>query len=170
MEKKAQQTMGLPFGVIFSLMLIIAFIIIAIIAVNYFLDTKNQVLVLSFYDDLQQEVKKALFSQQSEKDFKISLPSKINSFCVINFSNEIKGKNEELFKSVKGVYSEENNVFLYPIENVGDNPFYRIDYLNIEKMTLENNPECFDTKKTLNIKKEFYDKSVLIEEKVSNEE
>ena len=40
-SKKAQQTMGMPFGVIFSIILIIVFIVVAVIVVKHFLGLKK---------------------------------------------------------------------------------------------------------------------------------
>ena len=112
-QKKAQQVIGLPFGVIFALFLIVIFIVFAIIGIKYFLGMKNKIMILSFYDDLQEEVKKALFAQERDETISLNLPGGIEKICFINFSANISGQDRIYYKNIKGAYSEENNVFLY---------------------------------------------------------
>ena len=65
--KKAQQTMSMPFGMIFAIFLIIVFVVFAFMAVGGFLDIGKSADVGMFYDELQEEIVKALSSQTRRK-------------------------------------------------------------------------------------------------------
>ena len=87
--KLAQQTMGIPFGLIFAIFLIVVFIVIAFIAVRHFLDIGSCSETGLFYDSLQKKVNEALSSQLSDFKFDINLPSGIQKVCFGNLSADI---------------------------------------------------------------------------------
>ena len=164
-NKKAQEgPIGMPFGIIFGLFLIIVFIVIAIIAVNYFLGVKNQVMILTFYDDLQQNLNKALSSQETNETVYIALPGAIDYVCFINFSAEKNGTYIKYYDQITGGYSEDSNIFLFPTTKAQEHPFYKLSHVNIANITAINNPSCISTKSRLRLVKGFYDKEIMIQE------
>jgi len=160
-NKKGQQTMGLPFGMIFALILIVVFIVFAFIAIGGFLDIEPVIEVGLFYDELQAAVDDARSGQYTEADFKIDLPSGIEKVCFANLSARITpGKDADALDKYE-VYDA--NVFLIPPQAAGNLEFKLIRYINITKITESKNPYCVSVDVDLRIKKGFYDRLVTIE-------
>ncbi len=163
-NKSAQQTMGLPFSLIFAIFLIIIFIALAFIAVKYFLDIGKCAGVGQFYEELQKEVDESWVSQSSDNSnniFKINLPYKIKRICFWNLSSAVTNKEDYDLISQYEVYDA--NLFLIPPENACNMPYKLINHLDIGKITQVKNPYCVDVLKGLIIKKGFYDKNVFIQ-------
>ena len=96
MEKKGQ--MKLSFGMIFSILLIILFIIFAVYGIQKFLTFQKEVKYKTFVDDLQNDVDKMYKSSQGSKQVTYSLPTDTRSICFINPDN---GFDNLIFKSKK---------------------------------------------------------------------
>jgi len=154
--------MGMPFGVIFAIFLIVVFVVVAFIAISNFLDIGNASKVGMFYQDLQTEVNKARNSQSSEFEFKINLPNKIEKVCFANLSAKITSNFED-YEMIKNYDIYEANTFLLPPENAENMQWKNINYINITKITESKNPYCVLVSNNLKIKKDFYDKLVKIE-------
>ena len=154
--------MGLPFGMIFAIFLIIVFVVIAFIAVRGFLDIGQSSGVGMFYRELQDAVDGALREQSGEASFKIDLPSGIKVVCFANLTATITntGKEYELIKDYE-VYDA--NTFLVPPEYAQDMQWKLIEGIDIVKITRKSNPYCVDVEDGLKINKEFYGKLVWIE-------
>jgi len=161
MGKKGQQAMGMSFGMIFAVFLIVVFIVVAFIAVSSFLDLRRSVDVGLFWDDLQKSVDDAWRGQASEASFKVSLPSEVKEICFGNLSAEITDK--EAYDRIRVFRLEEANMFLVPPGSAGGMELKLINHINISKITAGKNPYCVDAGEDLKIKKGFYDKLVLIE-------
>jgi len=161
-NKRAQQTMGMPFGMIFAIFLIVVFVVIAFIAVGGFLDIGKKASVGLFYDELQDAVDEAWSGQSGEFDFAIDLPSKITEVCFANLSNVITNRDGKYDNILKyDVY--EANTFLIPPGSAENMPWKLIKHLDIDTITRDSNPYCVSVKSKLRIKKDFYDKLVAIE-------
>ena len=156
--------MGMPFGIIFAIFLIIVFVIVAFIAVSQFLDLGRASSVGLFYKELQEEVDKSMSSQSGEsKPFKIDLPSKITYVCFANLSARITGSQEQ-YQMIHNYYRDyEANTFLLPPEHAEGMAWKMIKYINITKITANSNPYCVEATEDLTFKKGFYDKGVLVE-------
>lgn len=162
-DKRGQQTMGLPFGLIFGIFMIVIFIIVAIIAINHFLNVGKCSSIGMFYEELQEEVNKAFSSQEYDNThapFEINLDG-ITRICFGNLSNTIT--NQEDYDKIKYYEEYDTNTFLIPPENACDNPQTKTEKLNITEITKTKNPYCVDTSRGLILKKEFFGKGVLIE-------
>jgi len=162
MDKKGQQTMGMPFGMIFAIFLIVVFIVIAFIAVKGFLDVGESSEVGIFYRDLQYAVDEALSEQYGESPFPINLPSKIKKVCFANLSSEITNDGVD-YKLIKDYEIYNSNVFLVPPEYAKGMQYKLIEGINISRITNEANPYCVDVKDGLKINKEFYGNLVWVE-------
>ena len=165
-NKKAQHTMGLPFGVIFAIFLIIVFIVIAFIAVNHFLEIGDCSKVGKFYDDLQDKIGEAISGQESNFLFDVDLPSGIDVICFANLSDDIHGEeSDENYQKLRDFEIYDGNIFLLPRGKACDMSWKKMDNINITKITKEKNPYCIDLERRneLRIKKGFYDKYVVIE-------
>lgn len=160
--RRAQQTMSLPFGLIFSILLIVVFILIAFIAIRYFLDLGDCTKIGKFYDELQGKVDEAWRSQISSFEVEITLPSGIDQICFANLSAEERGSNEA-YAALSRFDVYEANTFIMPPEKGCKMPYKLIKHINISEMTKNKNPYCVDVSKKLKLKKGVYDKLVLIE-------
>jgi hypothetical protein len=161
-NKKGQQTMGMPFGMIFAIFLIVVFVVIAFIAVKGFLSTADTVSVGMFYDELQAAVDDAWSEQSGEFDFKINLPGGIDEVCFGNLSNAITNVDDK-YTEILNYDVYDANTFLVPPEKAENMQWKLINHLNISKITEGDNPYCVPVENGLRIKKGFYDKSVVIE-------
>ena len=81
--------MSMPFGIIFSIFLIVVFVVIAFIAVGYFLDIGRSSGVGMFYREFQDAVDEAMGGQFSEAVFAIDLPDGVKQVCIANLSEPI---------------------------------------------------------------------------------
>lgn len=158
-SKKGQETMGLPFGMMFALFLIVVFIVIAFIAVKSFLDIGDCAQVGTFYDDLQKAVNGALNGQYSQSDFKIRLSSGIEKVCFTNLSIGGVAHTPE-WEMIKYYDIYNVNTFLIPPEKGCNMEYKLISGINISKTTDNSNPYCVENGDTLKINKGFYDKLV----------
>ncbi len=159
--KRGQQTMGMPFGIIFAIFLIVVFVVIAFIAVGYFLDIGRSSSVGMFYREFQDAVDDAMRGQFEESSFKIDLPSGIESVCFANLSVEITNSGAE-YDAIRDYDIYEANVFLVPPEYAQKMEWKLIDGINVSKITATSNPYCVDVKDGFVIKKGFYDKLVWV--------
>lgn len=73
-SKKGQEAVGMSFGWIFALILIIVFIITAIYGIKYFMNIGTCSRVGLFYDNLQQKVDEAYQSSSSDFEMEVDLP------------------------------------------------------------------------------------------------
>jgi hypothetical protein len=162
MKKRGQQTLGMPFGLIFAMFMIVVFIVIAFIAISHFLDIGRTSTVGRFYVDLQEAVDEAQHGQRSEFSFEIDLPSEIVRICFANLSAEITGPDVD-YQMIEMFEVYEANVFLIPPGEAEGFGWHKIDNINISKITEVRNPYCVDSSRDLKIKKEFYDRLVTIE-------
>ena len=153
--------MGLPFSLIFSIFLIVVFIVAAFIAVNYFLGLGRTSEVGLFYRDLQTAVDEAWSGQSSEFNFEVKLPSGIKQICFANLSEKITGSQTD-YQQIKNYDVYDANVFLLPPENAERMEYKLIQHINVSRITEQQNPYCVSTDKDLKIKKDFYDKLVAI--------
>jgi len=165
-NKKGQGVIGLSFGTIFSIILIIFFVIVAFVVIKAFLGTQKCAQVGIFRSDFQEEITKAWNSPKQISMFKATLPSALNYVCFANFSKRFKGEYLEIGEDISIYEGEDANLFLYPIEKACDIPYHKINHLDLEAITSEKNPYCIMIKKgevEIEIKKELGDRIVRVE-------
>ena len=164
-DKKAQHTIGMPFGMIFAIFLIVVFVVIAFIAVNYFLDIGKCSGVGMFYDELQDKVDEAWTSQSSDFEFEVNLPTGVQKICFSDLNADITDISDEDYIQIKDYDVYEANTFLVPPGKSCNMQWKMINHINITEITSGKNPYCIDITKRniLRIKKDFYDRSVIIE-------
>jgi len=162
MNKKGQQTAGLPFGMIFAIFLIVVFIVIAFMAIGYFLDWGKTATVGTFYEHLQDSVNTAWEGQASSFSFPIDLPSEITTICFANLSRDTNAFPNE-YEQIKDFSHQDANVFLIPPQEAQELEYKLIKRIDLERITNNKNPYCVDAEEKLKISKDFYDKLVMIE-------
>ena len=163
MNKKAQQTMGMPFSVIFSIILIVVFLVVAGIVVKHFLDLQKCSEISIFLKGLQDDVDKVWQSSAREETFAAGLPSAIKEVCFTNFTEALTNNKYSDVKIRYGFYNP--NFFFYPPEKACEIPYYTIKHINITNMITGNNPYCIKNENNPKIKisKGFYESLVRIE-------
>lgn len=153
--------MGMPFGMIFAILLIIVFVVIAFIAIKGFLDIGRTSGVGMFYDELQDAIDDAWKGQSSEVAFKINLPSNIEKVCFGNLTQGIDSGPE--YNAIRDYDVYNANIFLVPPEYAEGMAWKLIEHIDIARTTEGNNPYCVDVEDGLKINKGFYDKLVWVE-------
>ena len=160
--KRGQETMGMPFSIIFSIILIIVFIMIAFVAIRYFLNIKKCSQVGMFYEDLEKEIASAQSSSGTSKDFKIELPSGIEKVCFADLEKPATKNEGDEFTELEMFQGYEANTFLLPESETCENAYRQIDYLDIPKIIASKNPYCVNSGSALRIEKKIYDKAVFV--------
>lgn len=113
--------MQLSFGMIFSIILIIVFIVFAFYAIKNFIKLQQDVQIKKFAEDLQSDIDKMWGSTQGSKTESYTLPDKVEAVCF-----EDRGYENLIFHSSK------------PIEGV------KIEHLDIEKITKDESSFCIE--------------------------
>ena len=167
-HKKGSGIFGMGFGMIFSIILIVFFVIVAFIAIKAFMDTQRCAQIGLFITDLQEEVDKTWNPQKSDFEFKSRLPNKIKYVCFADLSEDISstGIVGNIGREL-GVYQGYiANMFLYPTEPACNMVFHEIDHIDMDKITSEKkNPYCISVDGgviKIPIKKDFNEKLVSI--------
>lgn len=161
--KKGQ--LQISFNMIFSIILIIAFIAVAIFAITKFLGVKDCSLIGMFKEDLKNEIDTAWKGQEKTNNFEGSLPFKIKEVCFIDFSKPGRG-NIEYYDAVKKYENKGFNMFFWPYAKIcPDLSYFNIEHIDIDKITSSKNPYCIKSngKVKLKIEKGFNDLLVSIE-------
>ncbi|MFH1500642.1 MAG: hypothetical protein ABIE22_01725 [archaeon] len=165
MNKKGM--MEMPFGMIFSIFLIVVFVVVAFIAISHFLDLKRCTEVSSFYADLEKDVNTVWKSSTSNQEFSRYLPGGIDYVCFIDFENSeyslVDGIN---IYDEYGRYAEsEGSIFLYPDNKACNMPYFNLKHINISQTTSRLNPYCIEVEEgrvTFKLEKSFYESLVTI--------
>jgi eight-cysteine-cluster-containing protein len=163
MKRGKRGQLQISFGMIFSIILIIAFVAVAIYAIIMFLNLKKCSDLGSFKDDLQGEIDRAYSSDESNFVFNSSLSSGIR-VCFIDLSEESKGDSKEIYTGFKKYGYVKVNTFYWPLQLKCPTTF-NLNHLNITEITKNNNPYCISNLKgkiSLKIEKNFYDSLVYI--------
>lgn len=111
-EKRGQLEMS--FGMIFSIIIIIATIGVAFYVISHFVKVNNCAQIGIFYQDLQERVDKAWQEDRTQGTFTGKLPGSVEQVCFGNFTQSYDPKDEEEFEYLKRYRNEEVNLFLYP--------------------------------------------------------
>jgi hypothetical protein len=162
LNKRGEGAIGMSFGWLFSLLLIVFFIFAAIYGIKAFLNMASCSKVGTFYESLQDKVDEAYRSSSSDFQMDVNIPG-INMICFANLSEEITGS-LEAYEEIEKYEIYGANTFLLPTQKSCDMPYKTIKHLNISKTTLSKNPLCFDISDEgkLRIIKGYYDKSITI--------
>jgi hypothetical protein len=160
-SKKAD--MSLPFGLIFSIILIVVFIIIAFIAVKNFLNIGDCAKVGQGYDKLQQKIDTAWRSQISEFEYELSVPSGITKICFANLSEGFRGNTSKAdYETIKRYSVYDVNTYLVPPEKACEMSYKQINHIDLEEITKNRNPYCINLPGKITISKGTFDKFVKI--------
>ena len=164
-KSKKRAILGLSFGVIFSILLIIFFVMIAFIAINAFLNTRDCAKLGIFLSNFQSDVDKAWNAQRDEFDFKGDLPRNLDFVCFYNFNKDPRGAFDYIGHDIGVFEGTDDNFYFYPTENACSIPRHNIKHMDIEGMTRNQNPFCVKIDRgllRLKVIKDFNDRFVTI--------
>jgi len=165
MKKRGQ--MQLSFGMIFSIILIIVFIAFAFYVIKILIEGQEEATVLLFKEDLEEDIEKIWKGSGSiTKPEGYKLTKKIEMVCFVDYSSPEKGENSEIYRKLKQVYYEYENMFFYPVGSGAGLDATTIRHIDLEKMTESENPYCIENKDgriILTIKKGYNEELVLVE-------
>jgi len=136
--------MKLSFGMIFSILLIIAFLAFAFFGIKQFLDMQQKALYLKFQEDLKEDVNDQYIGEHGSRDITYDLPGKVDDVCFVR--------------------NDEGNLAIY----FSDKPFPErstIPKINLDKTLEVTSPLCFhseEKKITLSLVKEIGENFVTI--------
>ncbi|MGD2072169.1 MAG: hypothetical protein PVG65_01600 [Candidatus Thorarchaeota archaeon] len=159
--------MQIPFGMIFSIIIIIAILGVAIFAIVKFVGVYKCVNTGMFKENLQSSVNNAWSGTGEYSDEfprQGGFPSGIDYVCFIDTSSEERGAYEDFYMEFERFWNEDANIFFYPLTKACEGQAsYYIEHLNITKITEKQNPYCVSATEKIKIKKGFYDILVEIE-------
>jgi len=144
-NKKAQGIMGMGFGTIFSIILIILFVVIAFMVIRAVLNSQKCAQVNLFVEDFRNDVK-TIWNGGGDREIQNqNLPKGIEFVCFANLTKPItaRGVLEEVGFDLTLYEGTNSNIFLYPEESACNRPYYQVEHLDLDKITSESNPKCF---------------------------
>ena len=114
MKKRGQ--LEISFGMIFSIIIVIALVATAFYVITFFLNVGKCTQIANFYQNLDDRVDKAWGADIVQETFSGNLPKGIESVCLGNLTQGFAGYETER-QSLNTFYRHsENNIFLFPTE------------------------------------------------------
>ncbi len=156
MEKKGD--FSISFGMIFSIILIIIFIIFSFWAIQKFLGIQNSAQIGKLSGDLQADVDKIWKGSEGSQQQEYFIPSKVKYVCFADYISNARGKNFNFFKDLNAAFNGEENLFFYPIGSANGFDSANVKHIDLGNTTAEDNPLCFENikgKVRLTMKKNF---------------
>ncbi|MBM3228447.1 hypothetical protein FJZ20_00980 [Candidatus Pacearchaeota archaeon] len=156
--------MNLSFGMIFSIILIVIFLVFGFYAIKAFLKFQDSATKGKFFDELKADVDRVWKSAESSQERTYFLPSKIVSVCFVDFSSSAIGRDAGIYSELKKTYYGTENLVLYPIGS-SEVESIRINNIDLIEMTKNENPFCIETNKgklILTLSKNFNDALVTV--------
>lgn len=157
---KKRGAIEISFGMIFSIILIIAFISVAVYAIYIFLGIKKCADTGMFKQELETEIERAWNSEETSVNFSSAVPRKIEKVCFVGLNAGEKGRYKEQYKELKKLGLRNLNMFFSPIKNACERQKgFNLAHLDIEKITEKDNPYCIENtgEISIRIEKGFYD-------------
>jgi len=144
MKKRGQSVFGMPFTMIFSIIIIIAILVTAFFVIGWFLDFQRCSQAGLFLRDLDDAVKEAYDSPLSDKPFSRPLPGVVEYVCLA--TTDMEGDNEkekEMLLDFKRYGDDDSNVFFYPSKEV----CYEARSMKIDYIEMPEEVYCFEVNK-----------------------
>jgi len=127
MEKRGQ--IQISFGMIFSIIIIIATVAVGFYVITYFLNLSSCTKIGLFWNSLEKEIDKAWNSDMTQTVFKAEVPSGITYACFGNFSQmPLSDADKKMFLELKDYGSPGRNAYLYPAGKACDLAFYSLKH------------------------------------------
>jgi len=141
-DKKASEVIGMSFSMIFSIILIVFFIISAFIGIRAFLNYQKCAQIGLYKDDFQSQINTARNAFTSATRFNQTLPSGMEYVCVVNTSAPaIAASNveQEIMKYImEDSFITGDNLFFYAPNKDYCVKWARLKYIDLS----QHNPVC----------------------------
>jgi hypothetical protein len=121
MDKRGQ--VQLSFGMIISVIIIAATIIVAGYVIINFIKTRDCAQIGTFYQDLQKSVDRIYSSDGGQDVFEGTLPSKVSEVCMGELSQTASSQDKQKQDYFKKYASNDKNMFIYPIASSCGNKY-----------------------------------------------
>lgn len=142
--------MELSFGMIFSIILIIAFVTFTFFVVKKFLDFRDTSMIGKFGSEFQDNVNTIWRASSETGDtYEYFLPGDIQGVCILDTKPGARVTDQEIKNNIEIAFYGEENTFLYPNEKAHSLGSKTTEHLDIEKITAQSggeNPYCIPTK------------------------
>lgn len=131
LEKRKKGQIQISFGMIFSIIIIIATVAIGAYVIMHFMSLSKCTKISLFYKSLQDETTKAWEGDMTQRVVNINLPSGIDEVCIGNLTLGSTKEYETEYEELKRFRLMDRNLFLYPLgTSCGGNPaIYKLDYV-----------------------------------------
>ena len=128
MKRRGQ--IQISFGMIFSIIIVIATVAIGFYVINYFLNLSSCTKTGLFWDSLKDETDKAWNSDITQKIFKGNVPSGVEYVCFGNFSltPENNVTTRKIFSELKDYGENDKNSFMYPPKKACELAFHDLKH------------------------------------------
>jgi len=156
-------SLEISFGMIFSIILIIAFVGAAFYVIKIFLETKSCAETGSFYTEINDNVERAWRSPETSQTVTSFLPTSIEYVCFVDSNSSTRGMYKQYYEE-STLYGK-NLVLFPPSKACSGLQAYELAHINLDEITKMDNPYCIKVEKgkiTFKIEKGIYDKTVKI--------
>jgi len=136
----------LSYGMIFSVFLIVIFMVVAFIAIRTFLDIEQHVNTKIFVRNLQTEINDVHRSSANQYPSRESLGTKITHVCFFDRTIEVEcvGEFRQMCEEFKGSGGDnEANLYFYP-KKYADESSIKIN--KVDMQDFDSNPYCFENR------------------------
>ncbi|MBT4135838.1 hypothetical protein HOD75_04875 [archaeon] len=141
-NKKGQGSiLGLSFGTIFSIIIIVFILAVSGIVIVKFLDFNKCGQIGIFLEDFEKFIEDAWNSPRTGEDFNSVLPKNIEFVCFTDYNSPI-ARNDDVGDEVDLYKSQGYNLYFYPRKNTCEFNRANIPHLDIENITASVNPYC----------------------------
>ena len=145
--KRSQEVFGMSFGMIFSIILIIFFLVAAFTAIKYFLDYQKEAQIRMFFENFQDKVNSMYGSAGivgNEYTFEARVPSDLRGLCYIQYYSDRASYTGEC-KNIAGNLSIQPSTNFAFYSEKYDKILRRAGYKNIENINSASLPSGADT-------------------------
>lgn len=138
----------ISFGMIFSVIIIIVLIGVAVYGITIFLQIGKSAEISLFYEEFQESVNEIWSSATTNKVASFPVSKSIKFVCFGSLSGAYSGGYNQQFNSLKesssGFQQQNTNTFLYPPEKAGEFTFKKIDKIDATSLGAF---DCFEVRK-----------------------
>lgn len=154
--------MNISFGVIFSIIIIIAIIATAGYVTKYFLDLNRCGEIGKFKENFEREINNAYRGSITQDTFEGRLPSGIEYVCFGDINSGFSGTGREAYEHFRLYGDGNSNLYMYPEEKAcdGDLAYFNIDHVETGEFFCK---EVIDGKVSFKIEKDSTDALVTVE-------
>ncbi|MEM4703037.1 MAG: hypothetical protein QXP53_00940 [Candidatus Pacearchaeota archaeon] len=141
------QTMGVPFQLIFSLIIVAVVIVFAFLAIRMFLERAEQAKFGATFTEIQNEIRGAWEKDATNRTITVLVPKKIEAVCFLNKSATCRDPSGVDFcGSYESFMNANENFFFYPLgiaEDYKSKSAWSLLCQNHSCITSPRNPLCF---------------------------